>query len=257
MIDDNKPSFEQPRMRGIYLLPNLFTTVGLFAGFYAIVAAMKGMFDIASIAIYVAMVADSLDGRVARLTGTQSKFGAEYDSLSDMVGFGIAPALVAYSLALHHLGKIGWLAAFCYTVATALRLARFNIQATGEEEADKRYFQGLPSPAAAGLLAGLVWVDHIFLLRGSTANAVIAIMVVLTALLMVSNINYLSFKDLDLKNSVPFFAILIVVLVVVAIAMDPPHVLFSAFLVYALSGPIMSIKAFFKGKKNKHEKHPR
>jgi CDP-diacylglycerol---serine O-phosphatidyltransferase len=248
MPDENTQLDDLPRMRGIYLLPNLFTTIGLFAGFYAIVAAMKGMFDIASIAIYVAMVADSLDGRVARLTGTQSKFGAEYDSLSDMVGFGVAPALVAYSLALHQLGKVGWLVAFCYTVATALRLARFNIQTAGEEEVDKRYFQGLPSPAAAGLLAGLVWVDHIFMLHGLMTNIVIAAMVIATALLMVSNVRYLSFKDLDLKNSVPFFVILLVVVVVVAIAMDPPHVLFAAFLVYALSGPLMYFLRLLKKK---------
>lgn len=241
---DNRPK------RGIFLLPNLFTTFGLFAGFYAIVAAMKGMFDVAAIAIYLAMVADSLDGRIARLTGTQSKFGAEFDSLSDMVGFGVAPALVVYSLALNELGKVGWLVAFCYTAATALRLARFNIQAAGEET-DKRYFQGLPSPAAAGLLAGLVWVEHVFLLHGLAVNIVVAAMVLGTALLMVSNVRYLSFKDLDLKNSVPFFVILLVVVVFVAIVMDPPHVLFSAFLVYALSGPILSVQKFFAGSKKK------
>ncbi|CAM4454678.1 MAG: hypothetical protein LEGION0398_MBIBDBAK_00047 [Legionellaceae bacterium] len=220
--------------RGIYLLPNLFTTAGLFAGFYAIVAAMKGMFDIAAIAVFIAMIADSLDGRVARLTNTQTAFGAEYDSLSDIVSFGIAPALIMYNWTLYHLGKFGWLAVFLYTAAGALRLARFNTQVG---IADKNYFQGLPIPAAAAIISGFVWVGHQY---GTTpsifANSIIACFTVIVAGLMVSTIRYYSFKDFNLKNKVPFIAILIVILIFVAISIDPPEVLFLLFFFYGISG---------------------
>lgn len=226
---------DQPR-RGIYLLPNLFTMLGLFAGFYAIVAAMRGVFDDAIIAVYVAMVADAIDGRVARLTNTQSSFGAQLDSLADMIGFGAAPALVAYSLGLHGLGKFGWLAAFCYTAATALRLARFNIQI----QADKRYFIGLPCPAAAGLLVSLMWIVDA-LAGHEWAIIMMALTAVLSAVLMTSNIHYFSFKDLDLTGKVPFFAILLFMLIVVAIAWNPPWVLFAIFAAYTLSGPAFAI----------------
>jgi CDP-diacylglycerol--serine O-phosphatidyltransferase len=237
--------------RGIYLLPNLFTTVALFAGFYAIVASMKGLFDVAAIAIFVAMIADTLDGRIARLTGTTSSFGAQYDSLSDMVSFGIAPALVTYSLALNILGKVGWVVAFSYVAATSLRLARFNVQSSSCES-DKRYFKGLPCTAAAGFVAGLVWVDQRFHIPGGHALSLfIAVMVFFAAACMVSNILYPSFKEIDLKGKVPFFMIILVLLILIAIALDPPVVSFSAFFIYAFLGPIMALQRINRRKKIK------
>jgi CDP-diacylglycerol--serine O-phosphatidyltransferase len=230
--------------RGIYLLPNLFTTAALFAGFYAVIAGMKGYFDLAAMAIYVAMVADTLDGRVARLTNTQTAFGAEYDSLSDMVAFGISPAILMYSWCLSHLGKMGWLAAFLYTAATALRLARFNTQANDQ---DKRYFQGLPCPAAAGVIAGAVWLASSFGMTDGLVNAIpAAVLTVLVAGLMVSTIRFHSFKKIDLKGKVPFFVVLISVLILAAIALEPPQVLFTGFFVYALSGPVLTLQQIRK-----------
>ena len=226
---------EPRRHRGIYLLPNLFTTAALFAGFYAIVAASRGNFDTAAVAIFVAMVLDGMDGRIARLTNTQSDFGAQYDSLSDMIAFGLAPALVMYEWSLASLGKLGWTAAFIYTAAAALRLARFNIQVG---VVDKRYFIGLPSPSAAALIAGLVWVGADYGMPGEDIPLLTFPLTVLTGLLMVSNIRFKSFKDLDLRGKIPFVAMLIIVLIFVFISIDPPVVLFSIALVYALSGPV-------------------
>ncbi len=231
------------RRRGIYLLPNLFTIAGLFAGFYAIVTAMEGYFSNAAIAIFVAMIMDFFDGRVARLTNTQSAFGAELDSLSDMVSFGVAPALVVYSWSLENLGKLGWLAVFTFTAAGALRLARFNTQA---QTSDKRYFQGLPIPAAAGVLAGMVWVGVDSAVLGKGVGMIAATLAILTAILMVSNIRYYSFKEIDLKGRVPFVAVLLVVLAFVGIALDPPRVLFLLFFCYGLSGPILTLIALHK-----------
>ncbi len=229
---------EQRRRRGIYLLPNLFTTAALFSGFYAIVAGMGGRFEPAATAIFIAMVLDGLDGRVARLTNTQSDFGAQYDSLSDMVAFGIAPSLVVFLWSLSSLGKIGWLAAFIFTAAAALRLARFNTQA---KVIDKRYFQGLPSPIAAAVIAGLVWVGVDFDIAGDDVAWFATIITVLVALLMVSNVRYKSFKDLDLKGRVPFVAMLAVVLVFVFISLHPPNTLFGLALLYTVSGPVMTL----------------
>lgn len=227
---------EMSPKRGIYLLPNLLTTAALFAGFYAIVAAMKGEFEVAAIAIFVAMIMDGLDGRVARLTGTESEFGAQYDSLSDMVCFGITPALVVYSWGLRYLGKFGWLAAFFYAAATALRLARFNTQIGS---VDKKYFVGLSCTAAAGVIAGMVWVGTDFAIPGKRISELVAIVSLLIATLMVSNIKYYSFKELDFKEHVPFVTVLLVVLTYLLIAWDPPKILFGIFLVYALSGPVL------------------
>jgi CDP-diacylglycerol--serine O-phosphatidyltransferase len=225
--------------RGIYLLPNLFTTAALFAAFYSVIAAVKGHYDTAAMAIFIAMIADTLDGRVARMTNTQSAFGAEYDSLSDMVAFGIAPALLAYTWALSKLGKLGWLAAFLYVAATALRLARFNTQA---HDQDKRYFQGIPSPAAAGAIAGTVWMfDSNHFVSAFYIAVPLAMLAVLVAALMVSSIRYHSFKQIDLKGKVPFVVVVIPVLIISAIAMDPPEILFAIFIVYALSGPLMTL----------------
>lgn len=224
--------------RGIYLLPNLFTTAALFAGFYAIVAAMADRFEAAAVAIFVAMVLDGIDGRIARLTNTQSAFGAEYDSLSDMVSFGIGPALVVYQWALVGMGKLGWLAAFFYAAATALRLARFNTQV---ETADKRYFQGLPCPLAAAVVAGLVWFSTDYGVAGETMMPAAFAITIIAGALMVSNIRYHSFKELDLKGRVPFISILVVVLVFVFVSSDPPLVLFALSALYALSGPVLTL----------------
>ncbi len=244
-FSDSKES-ESSRRKGIYLLPNLFTTAGLFAGFYAIVASMKGMFVIAAIAIFIAMLADSLDGRVARLTNTQSEFGAEYDSLADLVAFGIAPALLLYSWALHSFGKLGWLIAFFYVATTALRLARFNVAQESEQ-----FFIGLPCPSAAGILAGMVWVIEGYHLHGLTIKIIAAVIAVLVGILMVSNVKYHSLKDVDMKGKVPFIFLLIIVTFFVAIALDPSEVLFGVFFIYVLSGPFFFLLSLKKKRKFK------
>lgn len=225
------------RRRGIYLLPNLFTTAALFAGFYAILAANQGRFEAAALAVFTAMVLDGLDGRIARLTNTQSDFGAEYDSLSDMVAFGVAPALVVYQWALESSGQLGWLAAFVYTAAAALRLARFNTQLG---VADKRYFQGLPSPAAAAIVAGGVWVGSVYGLPGDYWLVGLVAMLATSAvgLLMVSNFRFYSFKDLELRGRVSFILAVAVMLAFAVVSINPPIVLFFAFSGYAVSGPI-------------------
>ncbi|MEM7253613.1 MAG: CDP-diacylglycerol--serine O-phosphatidyltransferase [Pseudomonadota bacterium] len=232
------PSIQKKRRRGIYLLPNLFTTAALFAGFYAIVTAMKGDFANASIAIFVAMVLDGMDGRIARMTNTVSEFGVEYDSLSDLVSFGLAPSLVVYLWSISTLGKIGWLCAFFFTAATALRLARFNTQV---QTADKRYFQGLPCPAGAAVIAGLVWFGTDYGFEGDSGPWFTALITTLVGVLMVSNIRYQSFKELDLRGRVPFVAVLAVVVVFALVSLDPPFVLFIVFACYAVSGPLMTL----------------
>jgi CDP-diacylglycerol---serine O-phosphatidyltransferase len=226
------------RRRGIYILPNLFTTAALFAGFYAIVQAMNGQFADAAVAIFIAMVMDGLDGRVARLTHTQSEFGAEYDSLSDMVSFGVAPSLVIYEWALKGLGKWGWFAAFIYCAGTALRLARFN---TNIGIVDKRYFQGLPSPAAAALVAGLVWVMIDNGWTGQEARWYACVLTVFAGVTMVSNILYYSGKDINLRKSVPFVIVVAFALGFALVSSYPPGVLFVLFLAYALSGYVLAV----------------
>ncbi len=228
----------QKRYRGIYLLPNLFTTAALFSGFYAIVAGMGWRFEPAAQAIFIAMILDGLDGRVARMTGTQSDFGVQYDSLSDLIAFGLAPSLVIFVWSLSSLGKLGWLAAFIYTAAAALRLARFNTQV---EVVDKRYFQGLPSPTAAAVIAGLIWVGVSYDIQGGDIAWLALPMTVLVGALMVSNIRYKSFKDLDLKGRVPFVAVLLVVVIFVFVSLHPPNVLFGLAMLYTLSGPVMTL----------------
>ncbi|TBU95801.1 CDP-diacylglycerol--serine O-phosphatidyltransferase [Stutzerimonas kirkiae] len=230
------------RHRGVYLLPNLFTTANLFAGFFSIVMAINGNFYVAAATVFVAMVLDSLDGRVARLTNTQSAFGAEYDSLSDMVAFGLAPALLAYQWALSELGNVGLTVAFIYAACAALRLARFNTQIG---KVDKKWFIGLASPAAAGVVAGCVWavwaLDEPGIKGTDLPLAIVmlfALVVAAAGLLMVSNVKYYSFKDLDLKGRVPFVAILVVVLVFAVVFSDPPRILLLIFLAYAVSGPV-------------------
>lgn len=225
------------RRRGIYLLPNLFTTGVLFGGFYAIVQAMNARYEHAAIAIFVAMVFDFLDGRIARLTRTQSEFGAEYDSLADVVAFGAAPALVMYEWALRPLGRLGWIAAFAYCAATALRLARFNVNI---DVVDKRYFQGLPCPAAAAVLAGFVWViDDFDLQRAEWLHGLACGVTFFAAITMVTSVPFYSFKDINFRRSVPFWAVLIVVLALILVSANPPMVLFGMFVAYAVSGYVL------------------
>lgn len=235
------------RRRGIYILPNLLTTAALFAGFYAIVQAMNGRFEHSAVAIFIAMVLDGLDGRVARMTNTQSAFGAEYDSLSDMVSFGAAPALVVYEWALKGLGKFGWVAAFIYCAGAALRLARFN---TNIGVVDKRYFQGLPSPAAAALIAGLIWVLIDLGFTGEEVRWAASLLTIFAGVTMVSNIKYWSGKDINLKKSVPFMVVGGIVLGFALISTYPPGVLFALFLVYAASGYVMTAWRWH-GRRNK------
>jgi CDP-diacylglycerol--serine O-phosphatidyltransferase len=245
-MDDSNPKEVRKSMgKGIYLLPNMFTTGALFAGFYAIIAAMNGRFEIAAIAIFLAGLLDGLDGRVARLTNTQSAFGAEYDSLSDMVSFGVAPALIMYLWSLVYLrdisvfmGKLGWLTAFIYATCTALRLARFNTQIG---VADKRYFQGLASPAAAAVVMGAVWVCESYDIIGEDVIYAALVLTIAAGILMVSKFSYYSFKDFDLRERVPFVSLLAVVLIFVFLSIETATVLFSFFFLYMLSGPIVSL----------------
>ena len=215
----------------------------MFCGFYAVVAAMQGKFEAAAVAVFIAMILDGLDGRVARMTNTQSEFGAQYDSLADLISFGVAPGLVMYQWALVHLqaygtawGKAGWLVAFIYVACAALRLARFNTQIG---KVDKRFFVGLPSPAAAALVVGMVWVFHDLEVLGRNVQMPALFLTFAAGLLMVSNISFYSFKDFDLRNRVPFVAVLVIVLLFALTTIDPPKVLFGVFLLYALSGPLL------------------
>lgn len=236
------------RRRGIYLLPNLFTTGTLFAGFYAIIAAMHGDFEKAAVAVFAAMFFDGMDGRVARLTGTQSEFGVQYDSLSDMVAFGVAPALVVFSWTLSGLGKVGWALSFIYAAGAALRLARFNTQVA---TADKRFFTGLASPAAAAVLASTVWVGADLAWVGDGQpyglSMVVAILTGLSGVLMITNIPYHSFKGIDFKGRVPFVVFPVIVLALAIAMIDAPKVLMLVALTYAFSGPALFIFKRNKG----------
>jgi len=238
VVEEAEVDGKKVRHKGIYLLPNLFTTAALFSGFYAIVAGMNGDFGHAAVAIFVAMVLDGLDGRVARMTNTQSAFGAEYDSLADMVSFGVAPALVAFTWMLQDLGQFGWIAAFVYVAGAALRLARFNVQLG---DVDKKWFIGLPSPSAAAIVAALIWVLHDFDFEWIAAKVLVALVIAAVGLLMVSNVRYNSFKDIDLKSRVPFMVLLALVLVIAIIAMEPPLILLGIFLAYGASGPFRAL----------------
>ena len=221
------------RRKGIYILPNLFTLAALFGGFYGIVMAMDGRFDQAAVGVFCAMVLDSLDGRVARMTNTQSAFGEQMDSLSDMVSFGAAPALIAYAWSLHELGRWGWIAAFVYCACAMLRLARFNVNT---QVVDKRYFQGLPSPAAAALVAGFVWLMTDAGIKGEQVAWVMFGLALYTGLTMVTNVPFYSFKDVQMKKSVPFAVIVLIALGIAVINIHPPIVLFALFVIYGVSG---------------------
>jgi CDP-diacylglycerol---serine O-phosphatidyltransferase len=234
-VEEVSENGQKVRHRGVYLLPNLFTTAALFAGFYAIIAAMHGNFDSAAIAIFIAMVFDGMDGRVARLTNTSSAFGEQYDSLSDMVSFGLAPALVMFSWSLHDLGKLGWAAAFIYAACAALRLARFNTQIG---IVDKKHFVGLASPAAAAIIASIVWTWHNSEM-GELAAIPAALITALTGLLMVSNFRYSSFKNFDLRGRVPFVVMLLIVFVFAVLLIDQASVLLTMSILYGLSAPVL------------------
>lgn len=229
----------KPFEKGIYLLPNLMTTLALFGGFYAVIAGMNGQYELGAIAIFVAMIFDGLDGRIARMTNSSSAFGAEYDSLADMVSFGLAPALLVYQWALQDFGKLGWLVAFIYSVGAALRLARFNTQVG---IADKRYFQGLPSPAAAALLAGFVWMIETNQIETGIESVIVLALTLFAGLMMVSNIRFSSFKEFNLKGKVPFVTLFIIVLVFVVITIKPAMILFGLFLGYFISGPLLTLR---------------
>ncbi len=239
---------------GIYLLPNLLTTASLFAAFYSVVASLKLQYEIAAIAIFIGMIADGLDGRIARMTNTQTAFGGEYDSLSDMVTFGVAPALLLYSWSLQQLGKVGWLVAFMYTAAVALRLARFNTQL---ETADKRYFQGLPCPAAAAGISSFGWFCYQHEFNNYAISILTAVISFTCAVLMVSNVRYNSFKQIDFKGKVPFLYLLVIVILFVAIAANPAVVLFAGFVIYAFSGPINTLVVLqrMRNIKKNHERN--
>ena len=249
-VDDDAQVAPRRRRKGVYILPNLFTLAALFGGFYAIVMAMNGHYVLSCYGVFCAMVLDSLDGRVARMTNTQSAFGAEMDSLSDMVSFGAAPALIVYEWALKGLGKAGWAIAFLYCACAALRLARFN---TNLAIVDKRYFQGLPSPAAAALVVGFIWV--VTDARGfSDVNGDVlfswsaAMFTLYAGLTMVVNVPFYSFKDLSLKRTVPFIVIVAIALGIGVVTLYPPAVIFGMFCVYGLSGYAVYVYKRAKGK---------
>jgi CDP-diacylglycerol--serine O-phosphatidyltransferase len=258
-MDTNIPSPPKPH-RGIYLLPNLFTTGAMFSGFYAIVAAISGQYIDAVVAVFIAGILDGLDGRVARLTNTQSAFGVQYDSLSDLVSFGVAPALVLYVWSLESLkaygpawGKLGWAAAFIFAACGALRLARFNTQVG---VADKRYFQGLAIPAAAGLAMSFVWTTLDFGWTGTDVQFITPIIAIVAGLLMVSRFRYFSFKAWPRSDKVPFFWIPLVVLILVALAMNPARVLFGIAVLYALSGPILTLWGLWRVRSRREPRAP-
>jgi CDP-diacylglycerol--serine O-phosphatidyltransferase len=251
MLDGNESDFAdgdalvvKKRRKGIYILPNLFTLAALFGGFYAIVMAINGRFDLAAVGVFCAMVLDSLDGRVARMTNTQSAFGEQMDSLSDMVSFGAAPALIAYVWALQGLGRWGWIAAFVYCACAALRLARFNVNTA---VVDKRYFQGLPSPAAAALVAGFIWLMTDLGVKGPTVAWPMFVLALYSGLTMVTNVPFYSFKDVHMKKSVPFAVIVLIALSIAVVNIDPPIIMFAVFVVYGFSGYAIYIWRKTKG----------
>jgi CDP-diacylglycerol---serine O-phosphatidyltransferase len=247
-VEDLAPEKPRLRSKGIYLLPNAFTTAALFSGFFAIVNAMNDQFQVAAIAIFASLVLDGMDGRVARMTNTQSAFGEQYDSLADMVSFGVAPALVAYEWALKDLGKWGWLAAFTYCAGAALRLARFNVN-TGV--VDKKFFQGLPSPAAGSLIAGFIWLadDNKIPVRDSAIPWITFFIAVYAGLTMVSNARFYSGKALDVRYRVPFGVMVLLILTFVLISSNPPLTLFGLFVIYSASGYVIWAWERFSGRR--------
>jgi CDP-diacylglycerol--serine O-phosphatidyltransferase len=248
-VDENSGSEpEHHHRRGVYLIPNLLTTSALFAGFYSIISAINGDFSESCIAIFIAQLLDGADGRVARMTHTQSEFGAQYDSMSDIIAFGIAPAILAFQWSLAEMGQAGWVSAFVYVAGAALRLARFNVQIG---KIDKKYFVGLASPAGAAVIWATIWSLDEFGITGDQMSWLMLILVPLVGIMMVSPVRYFSFKDISAQRRVPFFALLAIVLAFSVIALDPPRVLLGIAMAYALHGPIMEVGRFLK--RNKKE----
>lgn len=244
------------KRRGIYILPNLVTTAALFCGFYAILASADGRFGVAAVLIFVAMIFDGLDGRVARLTGTSSEFGVQYDSLSDLVSFGVAPAMVMYQWSLHFINiepnvpsRLGWMAAFIYCVCAALRLARFNTQVN---VVDKAVFIGLPSPSAAGVVAGFVWIGTHYGWQPRNVLLVSAVLLILAGLAMVSNFRYFSGKSLRIEGRMPFRYAVLPAVVLALVFLEPALMLFSIFFIYALHGPLWSLWRYWKKHRQLH-----
>lgn len=257
-MDSGASTKLKKRGRGIYLLPNLFTSSALLAGFYAIITAHRGDYESSAIAILVALVLDGFDGRVARMTNTTSAFGAEYDSMSDMVSFGVAPAFLMYTWSLSALstasyGHLGWVVAFFYTVCCGLRLARFNVQVG---IADKRFFQGLACPSAASIMALLVWVATDVGIDGHDLTMLALVITLSTGLLMVSNFMYYSFKDLGSSKRVPFVMVLALALLFVFTSVDPPKILLAGFMIYGLSGPVYAAFRWIR-KRQRYQREPK
>lgn len=252
-MSDNKqetatPAAEHNQHRGVYLIPNLLTTSALFAGFFAIISSMNGDFSRACIAIFVAQLLDGADGRVARMTHTQSEFGAQYDSMSDIIAFGLAPAILAFQWSLSGMDKAGWVAAFIFVAGAALRLARFNVQIG---KVDKKYFVGLASPAGAAVIWGTIWSLEEFGITGEQVSWLMVVLVPLVGIMMVSPVRYFSFKDISAQRRIPFFALLAIVLIFSLIALDPPRVLLGFALVYAFHGPVLEVGRLLRRQKKK------
>jgi CDP-diacylglycerol--serine O-phosphatidyltransferase len=243
---------EKETHSGIYLLPNLFTTVSLFAAFYSLVASMKGQYEPAVLAILIGTIADSLDGRIARLTNTQTAFGAQYDSLSDLVTFGVAPSILLYQLTLGMMGKLGWLVAFIFTATVALRLARFNILS---DTSDKRYFRGLPCPPAAAMICSFAWICYQNEWHGVVISIITALLMLLLSGLMISTVRYYSFKEIDFRGKVPFLYVLVMIVLFVAIAANPSIVLFVGTGVYVISGLVLTYSSLLRARQPKGGKH--
>jgi len=243
MKSRKKRSVKKTRRKGIYILPNLFTSASLFGGFYAIIAAIQGRYEAAAIAIIVSALLDGLDGRIARFTHTSSHFGSEYDSLSDLVAFGVAPGILVFSWALKLFGRLGWLAAFMYVICGALRLARFNVQ---KNSVEANYFKGLPIPAAACFIASLTLFTNAMGGFPGNKHIIILLMIYILSFLMVSTINYLSFKEFDIKNQKPFNALVSIILISILIAYKPKILLFFIMLSYILSGPVITLYRLYK-----------
>ena len=242
---DNKEK-KSNRRKGIYLLPNILTTAALFCGFYALLSGVNGHYVNAAMAIFIAMILDGLDGRVARMTNTQSDFGAEYDSLSDMIGFGLAPSILIYTWSLQSLGKEGFFAAFIYTTCAALRLARFNTQVG---ISDKKYFSGLPSPAAAAMIASTIWVSEKYGLNTQSLQYVMMVFTIIVGLLMASDLHYYSFKEFGFRDKVPFIVLVVIAIIFAVVYLKTAEVLFISFLIYTLSGLVVEYQLRKNSKK--------
>ncbi len=245
-VVESESNGDSLQRRGVYLIPNLLTTSALFAGFYSIISSMNGDFEKACIAIFIAQLLDGADGRVARMTHTQSEFGAQYDSMSDIIAFGLAPALLAFQWSLFDMHKAGWVAAFIFVAGAALRLARFNVQIG---KVDKKYFVGLASPAGAAVIWASIWTMEVSNISGDQVRYLMLVLVPLIGVMMVSPIRYFSFKEISAQRRIPFFALLAIVLGLSLIALDPARVLFGMAFSYAISGPILELVSKIRRKK--------